>query len=739
MRLRCVLLFLAALAPVAQAESFGNKNTHSHALHELDGHGFATEMDAPLRELLSAVARPKTLQLHLQQHASYVNISLNLSNNVASDCDRALARWETGLSSFEQWALQMADASSKSVTGVLYGNVVDLGNFDECINVAVADDVASFTGQYGLLVLDIQAGPNSSAATSNSSSFRTALSVRLAACFPSTCSASEMEAALCGGLQRANAQLESKGLRLQVSLPEETTSVGGQWWRPPALAEWLVLTLCCFLCLLVGVGTVVDIAISSEAKLKRRKVALLLAFSAWTNGKRLMHVAPPSDSNFPCIGGIRYISTMWVITFHRYRFPLAVPFTNLITMSERVSDPTVMVIVNAPLAVDTFFLIGGFLSSYAFMKATRARNRFNFLSYYVHRYVRLTPAFAMVVAVTATWLPLVDSGPLWYNVVGGASDSCRRHWWTALLYVANYVNPLDQCMMQSWYLMVDMQLHWLSPLVLVPLWKWGRLGVAWLAVVLAVSCAVPFAVAYVSHFRSPVSTELSAAAQDFFMETMYYPTHTRFTSFVCGILAGYLLFLIKTGQTKWKLGRIHVIIGWLVSIALCLTVVLADQPLFDPAHHAYNSLESSFFLGFYRLAWSVAVSWIILACILGHGGPVNALLSTPPMVILGRLTYGIYLTHAAIQLVDVGTMRTSDYYSNFRTVEKTISDGVLATFLGACLSLFVEIPLGTIENIWRSQSRGKEKERPAAKPTGTTGAATANDTSLVTADSHTRP
>lgn len=53
----------------------------------------------------------------------------------------------------------------------------------------------------------------------------------------------------------------------------------------------------------------------------------------------------------------------------------------------------------------------------------------------------MTPAFALMVAVTGTWLSLLGNGPLWSEVAGGAEDGCRANWWSALLYVANYANP----------------------------------------------------------------------------------------------------------------------------------------------------------------------------------------------------------------------------------------------------------------------------------------------------------
>lgn len=53
---------------------------------------------------------------------------------------------------------------------------------------------------------------------------------------------------------------------------------------------------------------------------------------------------------------------------------------------------------------------------------------------------------------------------------------------------------LLQCLNQTWYLAVDMQLFWLSPLLLYPLARWPRLGKGLLAFVIIFSIVIPFAV-----------------------------------------------------------------------------------------------------------------------------------------------------------------------------------------------------------------------------------------------------
>lgn len=67
---------------------------------------------------------------------------------------------------------------------------------------------------------------------------------------------------------------------------------------------------------------------------------------------------------------------------------------------------------------------------------------------------------------------------------------------------------LLQCMLQSWYLAVDMQLFWLSPLVLYSLWRWPRVGLIKLAVLVVISIIIPFYVAWVYKIKAPIPLTL---------------------------------------------------------------------------------------------------------------------------------------------------------------------------------------------------------------------------------------
>jgi hypothetical protein len=58
--------------------------------------------------------------------------------------------------------------------------------------------------------------------------------------------------------------------------------------------------------------------------------------------------------------------------------------------------------------------------------------------------------------------------------------------------------------MQSWYLGADMQMFWLAPIVLYPMWRWPVFGLIELVIVTVGSIASPFAVSYIYGWTSPL-------------------------------------------------------------------------------------------------------------------------------------------------------------------------------------------------------------------------------------------
>jgi peptidoglycan/LPS O-acetylase OafA/YrhL len=98
-----------------------------------------------------------------------------------------------------------------------------------------------------------------------------------------------------------------------------------------------------------------------------------------------------------------------------------------------------MMVFGGTLSVDTFFLLSGFLMGYLTLKHLDKAKTINPLMMYLHRYIRLTPAYGLIMLVLSTIILHFGSGPTW-NFMERQADTCQENWWTNLLYINNFVN-----------------------------------------------------------------------------------------------------------------------------------------------------------------------------------------------------------------------------------------------------------------------------------------------------------
>lgn len=144
------------------------------------------------------------------------------------------------------------------------------------------------------------------------------------------------------------------------------------------------------------------------------------------------------------LNGIKALSMMCIIAGHAMLFMVGGPQLNADFYAREIHLVRNAFLLNSPLLVDTFLLLSGFLFAHlVLVELEKRRGRVNFGLLYVFRYVRLTPAYLAVIAVYATWLPRLGSGPLWQARMSLEQERCRRSWWLNVLYVNNYVGTDD--------------------------------------------------------------------------------------------------------------------------------------------------------------------------------------------------------------------------------------------------------------------------------------------------------
>lgn len=83
---------------------------------------------------------------------------------------------------------------------------------------------------------------------------------------------------------------------------------------------------------------------------------------------------------------------------------------------------------------------------------------------YIRRYLRLTPAYAVILAVFTTLAPLMSSAPPSPTDLITQTRQCEVKWWQNLLYVNNILStPYTMCYNPSWFLAVVQQLFLIVP------------------------------------------------------------------------------------------------------------------------------------------------------------------------------------------------------------------------------------------------------------------------------------
>ena len=105
----------------------------------------------------------------------------------------------------------------------------------------------------------------------------------------------------------------------------------------------------------------------------------------------------------------------------------------------------------------------------------------------------------------------------------------------------------------------------------------------------------------------------------------------------------------------------------MLSTIVALYVLFGLYPTFQEGYE-YQRWFSTIFIGFHRVAWCIALSWVVFACVHGYGGPVDMFLSLPIFQVLGRFTYSMFLIHSTLQSMRSGVLRSPGHFSNLDMV-----------------------------------------------------------------------
>jgi len=192
---------------------------------------------------------------------------------------------------------------------------------------------------------------------------------------------------------------------------------------------------------------------------------------------------------------------------------------------------------------------------------------------------------------------------------------------------------------------------------------------------------------------------------------VYTATHARIDSWMMGILFGYLMHISEGREIKMP--KAVVAIGWTLSSATLLAIVFAQYPLMQEHFKDNPVIADATFESLKRILWSLSIGWIIMACQFNYGNIIKRFLSLSIFLPISKISYCLYLIHLPIQLIFLSSIRSPQFFSNFRAIHKFFGDFGVAFVVAFMWALIFEVPTQNMITILLA----KRKQLPHIKTT----------------------
>lgn len=267
------------------------------------------------------------------------------------------------------------------------------------------------------------------------------------------------------------------------------------------------------------------------------------------------------------------------------------------------------------LGVSVFFTLSGFLITSLLVREVEATSRVDLAAFWERRFRRLLPAALLTIigaCLASLWLSSsVEQSRLRGDAIASVFYGAN---WRSILADLSYEDIFStrSPLIHLWSLAIEEQMYLVIPLLVAAIAHFGlrrrSLGVAALCL-------------------AGVSTMISALFVS--GDRLYYGTDSRAAELLVGMSAAALI-----GPRVWA-GTLRVprIVSWMPIVGLGSIIVLSRLSTTNSAW-VYAGLLPAFAL-------------VSLVCVIGSivAGPLRSVLSCRPLVLIGKVSYGIYLFH----------------------------------------------------------------------------------------------
>ncbi|XP_075234644.1 nose resistant to fluoxetine protein 6-like isoform X2 [Lycorma delicatula] len=363
-----------------------------------------------------------------------------------SKCHNDTLTFKNGVFENKKWALKMLDSSTQLQSGFLEGNIIDYGNMDECINIKNHQN--GFSGQMCRVLFIPPEEENIPIMIK-----RQYISMGL--CLPSSCHKDSI------------AYILHQGIDFFVDTYISNCVTKDDFIPSYSYLQYSIITFFITLISIIIISTICDICASKvctkTAEEKTEKLiqvnketstfeGIIKSFSLYSNANQLLQ-KDENHSSVKSLHGLRFFSACGVLCVHRHLIDPQ-PFTNFFAIINEIRQWYRLIVFNAYLWVDVFFLMSGLLISYNFLKRTDNKKRLNLLTFYFHRYIRLTPPLLVIILIVLM-IDHMCNGPQCHYLNLLYKKGCEKNWWATLTYINNIYDQHNMiCVIFGWILAV---------------------------------------------------------------------------------------------------------------------------------------------------------------------------------------------------------------------------------------------------------------------------------------------
>ncbi|XP_055524704.1 O-acyltransferase like protein-like [Wyeomyia smithii] len=435
-------------------------------------------------------------------------------------------------------------------------------------------------------------------------------------------------------------------------------------------------------------------------QLESKRDRLWVAFSIPRNLHRLKDTVGGSiRQDLQFLEAFRCIVMLRVIILHVILAHIKLPQTNTFFIEGIQHRPeTIVYIAEFQNYVQTFLSISGMLMTVNFLEHIRKNPDFDLTHAWKKirsRLYRIVPAYAFVIFLQCALMKRMIDGPLGQHFIGESQDNCRRWWWANLLFINNYIQTEEPCLIQSWYLAVDMQLFIYGVTAMMLIWRWPHLKEHIFRSAFVCALVLPTVASYVFQVTPVMTAHLKNAhhysRKHDYQYDIYFPFHQNIGVYSFGMLAGFVYHHYRDSRKALLNSTMFRVIFHAALILVILSLSTVYWVLVYRNHIA--PILQAIYSTFFKQSWGILTTLIQLALALfSVNSPIKRAFSHPVFGVAGKLSYSIYLIHfTVIELVYGGVM--GPVFSNERVVVTYLAQVLLWTLvIGLGLTVLIELP-----------------------------------------------